>query len=290
MVDRSFMSDAEREGILHALNAALREGGTILRKGGSSVDAVEAAIVILEDAPQFNAGKGSVFNAIGKNEVDASIMDGNTLQSGAVAGAMSIRNPIQAARLVIEHSPHVYLQGAGADDFAAAEGVVPVSPEYFYTDRRWNQLQEVQDGAKRSDDEKFGTVGAVALDRSGNLAAGTSTGGLTKKCFGRVGDSSIIGAGTYAQNDACAVSGTGEGEYFIRLAVAKSICSRVVYGSLALHEAVDATIAGDLTHLGGFGGVIAIDRNGTVVMRFNTKGMYRGSISSIADPEVAIYE
>lgn len=281
------------------LEEALSAGHLILRNGGSSLDAVVAAITVMEDSPLFNAGKGAVFTSEGTNELDASIMDGATLQAGAVAGVKRVKNPILLARAVMEKSQHVMMAGAGAEKFAEEQGLELVDPSYFFTQRRWDQLQRAKEreaGAQLTaqaelgpDDLKFGTVGAVALDRNGNLAAATSTGGLTNKRFGRVGDSPIIGAGTYADNRSCAVSATGTGEYFIRAAVAHDICARMRYGGLTLQEAAEQVIMKELVDLGGDGGVIALDRNGNIAMPFNTEGMYRGSIDKSGKMVIEIY-
>ena len=266
---------------------AIRAGHDVLRAGGTSVDAVQAAIVVLEDSPLFNAGKGAVFTSAGTNELDAAIMDGRTLAAGAVAGVRHIRNPIALARLVMERSGHVMLIGAGAEAFAREQGMPLVRKRYFFTERRWQSLQAVKaaerQGGRRAEtnmqrhfNEHHGTVGAVALDAEGNLAAGTSTGGITNKHWGRVGDSPIIGAGTYASNDSCAVSGTGTGEYFIRNVVAADICARVKYAHATVQEAADAVINHELVAQGGDGGVIALARDGRYAATFNTPGMYRG--------------
>src|SRR5690606_14324620 len=240
-----------------------------------------------------------VFTSEGTNELDASIMDGATLQAGAVAGVKRVKNPILLARAGMEKSQHVMMAGAGAEKFAEEQGLELVDPSYFFTQRRWDQLQRAKEreaGAQLTaqaelgpDDLKFGTVGAVALDRNGNLAAATSTGGLTNKRFGRVGDSPIIGAGTYADNRSCAVSATGTGEYFIRAAVAHDICSRMRYGGLSLQEAAEQVIMKELKELGGDGGVIALDRQGNIAMAFNTEGMYRGSIDKSGKMVIEIY-
>jgi beta-aspartyl-peptidase (threonine type) len=279
------------------LAEALRAGHAILVAGGSSLDAVEAAIRILEDSPLFNAGKGAVFTHEGRNELDASIMDGKTLKAGAVAGVTIIRNPIRAARAVMDQSKHVMMAGRGAELFATKAGLEIVDPSYFWTERRWKALQqELLEEQKKPatqpdhiEPEKFGTVGAVALDRHGNLAAGTSTGGMTNKMFGRIGDSPVIGAGTYADNNSCAVSATGDGEYFIRLGVARDIAALMQYRGMAVREAADEVIHRKLTGLGGGGGVIALDRQGNFAMPFNTEGMYRGWIDAEGRVTVEIY-
>jgi len=281
------------------LELALREGHKALQKeGGTSLDAVEAAIKVLEDSPLFNAGKGAVFTREGRNELDASVMDGNSGKAGAVAGVTRVRNPIAAARAVMEKSPHVLLVGEGADRFALGKGVAEVSPTYFWTEERWQQLRDAQaDQAKqgkgaapRGAVSYFGTVGAVAVDRAGNLAAGTSTGGMTSKWPGRVGDSPLIGAGTYAENGACAVSGTGHGEVFIRHVVAHDIAARVKYKKLSVRQAADEVMNALPKEEGGVGGVIVIDREGNFATPFNTEGMYRGHITRDGKVQIAIYE
>jgi beta-aspartyl-peptidase (threonine type) len=294
------------------LTEALIAGYEILANGGSSVEAVEKAIQIMEDSPLFNAGKGSVFNADGENEMDASIMEGSQLNAGAVAQVNGIKNPISAARLVMEKSPHVMMVGKGAVEFAKEHNLELVDSNYFFDERRWNQWQNIKGSNdqqldhsdERSDanqnqfdiefnervDQKFGTVGAVAIDKEGNIAAGTSTGGMTNKMYGRVGDSPIIGAGTYANNKTCGVSSTGHGEYFIRAVVAHDIAALIEYKSLSLEDAAREVIHKKLVKLGGSGGVIAVDSKGNYSLTFNTEGMYRGVISNGSDPEVFIYK
>ncbi|RKH34032.1 isoaspartyl peptidase/L-asparaginase [Corallococcus praedator] len=358
----------EREAAMRAvLTQALQAGHAVLAKGGRSLDAVTAAIHVLEDSPYFNAGKGAVFNHDGVNELDAALMDGKTRAAGAVAGVRHIQNPIDLARRVMEKSPHVMMVGDGAEAFAQSQGMPLVDAKYFYTEERWQGLQRAleQEKAKAAPpatpsqppatqppagtpgaapvspgeppatpgaspvspaspstqqgpqpatpgqppatsgkspasslepgmdpvtgDHKFGTVGAVALDQQGNLAAGTSTGGMTNKRFGRVGDSPIIGAGTYA-DERCAVSATGHGEFFIRYTVARDICARVEYQDLPLPEAANVVIHDVLVKAGGEGGVIAMDRQGTVAMPFNSTGMYRGYIGEDGTPSVAIFQ
>lgn len=284
---------AEREyAYRHALTQSLIAGHTVLAAGGSSMDAVIAAIVVMEDSPLFNAGKGAVFSHAGRNELEASIMDGATRMAGAVAGVTTIRNPIRAAHTVMTKSAHVMLIGQGAETFAAEQGLEIVDPSYFYTQHRWDQLQKAvaKESVLRDHDadpgtplpdvnEKRGTVGAVALDRYGNLAAGTSTGGLTNKRYGRVGDSSIIGAGTYADNRSIAVSATGTGEMFIRTAAAFNTAAQVRLQGIPIAEAADNTLA-EIAAMGGDGGLIVLDMRGNYAMRFNTSGMYRGTISN----------
>jgi beta-aspartyl-peptidase (threonine type) len=285
ILKKDMTPDSEQQ-YTSTLAAALEAGYRILNDGGSSLDAVETTIRVMEDSPLFNAGKGAVFTNQGKNELDASIMDGATLQAGAVAAVTTIKNPIAAARKVMTNSKHVLLTGRGAELFAAEQGLEIVDPEYFFEKRRWDALLKARDKTQSSlapstdEPAKFGTVGAVALDRAGNLAAGTSTGGLTNKLYGRVGDSPIIGAGTYANNQTCAVSGTGEGEYFMRLLVAYDISAQMEYKGMSLRDAVTNDIKEKLTKLGGEGGVIALDRNGDIAMTFNTPGMYRGYVKS----------
>jgi beta-aspartyl-peptidase (threonine type) len=264
------------------LTEAVRAGQQILAKGGAALDAVEAAVRVLEDSPHFNAGKGAVFTADGKNELDASIMNGTTGAAGAVAGVTRIKNPISLARLVMEKSPHVLLISDGAEVFAKEQGIDWVDPSYFHTERRWKELQEIKEKEKqkktsdaREADDIYGTVGAVALDQAGHLAAATSTGGMTNKRHGRVGDSPIIGAGTYADDKTCAVSGTGKGEYFIRTVAAHELCTLVGYKAMSIEQAADAVVA-RITDLGGDGGVIVVDPAGRIALRFNTPAMCRG--------------
>jgi len=264
------------------LTEALAAGFEILEKGGSSMDAVETTIRIMEDSPLFNAGKGAVFTNAGTNELDASIMDGSTLQAGAVAGVKTIKNPISAARKVMEETWHVMLAGDGADYFAKEQGLEIVNNDYFYTERRWKALQKAQDA------EKYGTVGCVALDRNGNLAAGTSTGGLTNKRWGRIGDTPIVGAGNYANNQTCGVSGTGQGEYFIRGNMAFDVSALMNYSSLSVEQAARQVID-KLSGRGGRGGLIAMDKNGNIAMPFNTEGMYRGYYLNGSKPVIKIY-
>jgi beta-aspartyl-peptidase (threonine type) len=284
----------EREQAYHAaLRQALDSGYAVLANGGKSVDAVIAAIKIMEDSPLFNAGKGAVFTHDGRNELDASIMDGSNLMAGAVAGVTTIKNPITAAYAVMTRSEHVMLTGKGADEFAATQGLEIVPPSYFFDSARYRQLLKAKgDGARSAlpNDKKFGTVGCVALDRYGNLAAGTSTGGMTNKRYGRVGDSPIIGAGTYANNLTCAVSATGWGEYFIRLNVAHDVHALMEYGNLSLQQAADSVVMKKLPGLGGDGGIIALDRQGNFAMPFCTEGMYRGYITREGGGKTFIYK
>lgn len=271
------------------LEEALNTGYEILKSGGSSLDAVQATVNILEDSPLFNAGKGAVFSAEGRNELDASIMDGKTLNAGAVAGVIHTKNPIDLARLVMDSSKHVMMVGKGAEEFGKQFDVEFVDPEYFKTEERWEALQRAKKKEK-SPDEKMGTVGCVALDKNGNLAAATSTGGMTNKKFKRVGDSPIIGAGTYANNNTCAVSATGHGEYFIRNCVTYDISALMEYRNLSLKDASERVIMRKLKDQGGDGGIIAIDKNGNVSMTFNTPGMFRGYRVSGKDPVVKLFK
>lgn len=286
------------------LNEALQKGYDTLSKGGTSIDAVIVSIKILEDSPLFNAGKGSVFSADGKNEMDASIMNGKTLMAGSVAGVRTIKNPITAARCVMEKSPHVMMVGAGAEKFAKQCKCEFADTTYFFEQKRWDQLQKIKKSEQQqldhSDttssidvdlkDKKFGTVGLVALDKYGNLAAGTSTGGMTNKKFGRVGDAPIIGAGTYANNKTCAVSCTGHGEFFIRSVVAYDVSALMEYKGLSLTDAANEVVMKKLVTLGGEGGLIAIDAKGNITMPFNSAGMYRGFMKSDGTKELLIYK
>ena len=280
-----------------ALNRALVAGSAILAEGGTSMDAVEAAVVVLEDDPNFNAGRGSVFTYKGRNEMDAAFMDGETREAGAVAGSTTTKNPIKLARAVKDQSPHVLLSRDGANEFAVLRGLEQAGPQWFATDERYRQLEELKarqagkDGDKVSYfdiDMKYGTVGAVAVDQSGNVAAGTSTGGLTGKRWGRIGDSPIIGAGTYADNRACAISATGAGEYYIRLGVAHEICARMRFKGEDAKTAADKVMV-ELGELGGTGGVIVAAPDGTFAWSFNTPGMYRGKANSAGVKMVGIY-
>jgi beta-aspartyl-peptidase (threonine type) len=290
-LSRNEISEAQEQEYLDGLGAALDAGYAELERGGASLDATIAAVRVLEDNPLFNAGRGAVLNRDGMAELDASVMDGRTLAAGAVSGLRHVKNPIDLARLVMDHSPHVMLVGSGAEEFARSKGVEMVSNEYFRTPVRQQQLQRALRGAVTKENEliAFGTVGAVALDGSGNVAAATSTGGMTGKRWGRVGDSPIIGAGTYASNVSCAVSATGHGEYFIRTVVAHDICAQVEYLKIPLAQAVDNVLNGKMKALGGNGGVIAIDARGEIVLEFNSEGMFRGVVTSEGRREVAIY-
>lgn len=293
----------EREAAYKAkLEEAIRVGYNILKNGGSSLDAVEKTINIMEDSPLFNAGKGSVFTNAGTIEHDASIMDGKNLNAGASAGTTTVKNPINLARAVMDKSPHVMLSGEGANTFAKEQGLQIVEPDYFYTERRFKSLQYIKEKAELDHDtkvsfydadiknSKFGTVGCAALDKYGNLAAGTSTGGMTNKRWGRIGDSPIIGAGTYANNKTCAVSSTGWGEYFIRGMVAYDISALMEYKGLSLKEASKEVIQNKLTELGGTGGIVAVDKNGNMVAEFNTAGMYRATMNDKGELTIGIYK
>jgi beta-aspartyl-peptidase (threonine type) len=286
------------------LTEAVTTGYDLLQKGKSSLDAVEAVIRIMEDSPLFNAGKGAVFTHEGTNELDASIMDGKNMKAGAVAGVKHIKNPISLARLVMEQSPHVMMAGEGAEAFALQHGIEMMPTEYFRTERRWKQLQQTLEKERQQSDslkqikmnavpfekeEELGTVGCVALDEFGNLAAGTSTGGMTNKRYGRIGDSPIIGAGTYANNNTCAVSATGDGEYFIRSVVAHDISALMEYSNLSVQAAAETVIA-KVGKLGGTGGVICLDKNGNLALTFNSEGMYRAYMDDNNKPVVLIYK
>jgi len=291
---RSSMTAEKETAYKDGLQRAIFSGETILKKGGTSFDAVEAAIRTLEDNPLFNAGRGSVFTHDGKHEMDASIMNGKDLMAGAVAGVQNIKNPIGLARLVMERSEHVLLAGAGAIEFAKKMKAEFMPDDYFFVQLRHDQLQQaiksdsiVMDHTP--DEKKFGTVGAVALDIHGNLAAGTSTGGMTNKKHGRVGDTPIIGAGTYANNKTCAVSCTGHGEYFIRSVVAYDISCLIEYKNLSLKEACDIVVKDKLVKLGGEGGLIALDTQGNIELPFNSDGMYRASLKEDEEMYIGIY-
>ena len=302
---KSEMSAAREKEYRAKLTEALMTGYGILKKGGDGLDAVEATIRLMEDSPLFNAGKGAVFTNAGTNELDASIMDGRTLKAGAVASLKHIKNPISLARLVMEKSKHVMMVGEGAETFARQQGIELVPQSYFYTEDRWKALQREkaaeEEKNKAPKDKKqerqhaeplthaYGTVGAVALDQGGNIAAGTSTGGMSNKKWGRVGDSPIIGAGTFANNQTCGISATGDGEYFIRLGVARDLSALLEYKGLSLKEAAD-TVIEKVGKLGGKGGLIAIDKGGNIAMSFNTSGMYRGHVSPDGQPVIEIYK
>ncbi|TAN03449.1 MAG: isoaspartyl peptidase/L-asparaginase [Rhodanobacteraceae bacterium] len=288
-VIRRDMDAATEHAVRDALAEALRRGHARLAAGGSALDAVAAAVTTLEDAPYFNAGHGAVFTHDGHNELDAAIMDGAALRAGAIAGVQRVRNPIVLARAVMEHSQHVMLAGAGAESFAEAQGVALVDPGYFRTERRWRELEAAKTQARQGGPvDHFGTVGAVALDAQGRLAAATSTGGMTDKRWGRIGDAPVIGAGTYA-NAACAMSGTGWGEFYIRTAAAHAVCMRVAAMHETVGEAAARVINGEIPALGGSGGAIVLGADGAFAMPFNTDGMYRGRVGSDGVPHVAIW-
>ncbi|MFN3585539.1 isoaspartyl peptidase/L-asparaginase family protein [Phenylobacterium sp.] len=321
VIERADLTPEQDKAYREAMAKVATVGAEVLKRGGSALDAIEAAIRILEDDPLFNSGRGAVFTAEGRNELDSSVMDGATLKAGAVAGVTTTRHPISLARAVMEKSPHVMLMGAGADAFARTQGLEQVDPSYFFTQRRWDALEKAlkeqglpipakpagvpekadqraelqfDEGGHRANlaqvEKKYGTVGVVALDSQGNVAAGTSTGGTTAKRWGRVGDSPIIGAGTYASNKSCAVSATGTGEYFIRLTVAREICALVEYRGLSLQAAADQVIQKELTALGGDGGIIAVAPDGQMAWSFNTSGMYRARIADGQPLTVGIYK
>ena len=308
VIERSQLTPEQEAAYRAAMTRVTEAGAKVLKDGGSAMDAIEATIHLLEDDPLFNAGRGAVFTAEGRNELDAAMMDGKTLKAGAVAGVTRTRHPISLARAVMEKSPHVMLIGAGADAFSKAEGLEQVDPSYFFTERRWKSLEtfakannlpvpvrpagvKTPDSAEglAHDEGKHGTVGVVALDSQGNVAAGTSTGGTTGKRWGRVGDSPIIGAGTYASNASCAVSATGTGEYFIRLTVARDVCALVELKGLSLQAAADEVVQKKLTALGGDGGIIAVAPDGQMAWSFNTSGMYRAWVKSDGSRGVAIF-
>jgi L-asparaginase / beta-aspartyl-peptidase len=294
-IDPSSLTEEQREAYLVKLAEALKAGEDLLQKGGSSLDVVEVVVKILEDSPLFNAGRGAVFNIEGKNELDASIMCGETLNAGAVSGITNIKNPVSAARKVMENSPHVFLSGKGAETFSYEQGLEVVDPSYFFDQRRWEQYREyLRSSVNRSrsslDHEvKLGTVGAVALDKEGNISAATSTGGMTGKRYGRIGDSPIIGAGNYANNKSCGVSATGHGEFFIRNMVAHDISARMLYKGQTLEEAATDVIQVSLKEQGANGGIIAIDKDGNVVMEFNTTAMFRGFVNSAGEKGAWIF-
>jgi L-asparaginase / beta-aspartyl-peptidase len=323
-ITRASMTPEKDKSYREALETALKKGYEVLRNGGTSIDAVEATVRVMEDSPLFNAGKGAVFTHEGKNELDAAIMEGKNLKAGAIAGVTTVKNPISTARKVMENSEHVMLVGKGAEEFAKIQKQEIVHPSYFYTENRWKGLQNAikedksqldhtipaspievpknQKGKKTSynqstiednalfEGRKFGTVGAVALDQYGNLAAATSTGGMTNKRWNRVGDAPIIGAGTYANNATCAISATGHGEFFIRSVVGHDVSALMEYKGLSLKDATDEVVMNKLVKIGGEGGLIAVDRNGNVAMPFNSEGMYRGYITADGKVYINIYK
>ncbi len=278
------MTDEKYKEYYDALDSALKIGEKILKDGGTSLDAIEKTIHFMEDSPLFNSGKGAVFTHDGKNELDASVMLGNGRKAGAIGGVTNVKHPISGAIAVMEKSDHVMMVGKGAEEFCKLNGLEIVDPSYFRTERRWNSLQKILEKEKdmgalyENPDYKYGTVGAVALDKSGNIAAGTSTGGMTNKRYNRIGDSPIIGAGTYADNNTCGVSCTGHGEFFIRYAVAYDVAARMEYKNESVAEAAEYVINKKLVDAKGSGGLIALDAYGNVSMPFNTPGMYRGYI------------
>ena len=288
-IKRGSVSDSLEQELTKTLQASLRKGRAIIIDGGSSLDAVQTAIKHLEDSPLFNAGKGSVFTYDETNEMDSAIMDGATGNAGAATGIKTIKNPIEVARAVLDNSVHVFLSGAGAEEFAIEQGLTQVEPSYFFTQKNYDKVIEVKASMKDIKQDKLGTVGAVALDTHGTIAAGTSTGGMTNKRYGRIGDVPVIGAGTYAENGVCGISATGHGEYFIRYVVAHDIAARMKYANQSIHQAADEVIT-VLKEKGGLGGVIGLDSKGNVVMPFNTLGMFRGYISLDGEPVVAMYK
>lgn len=283
-ISKGAMTSEMETAYRRVLDSVITLGYQWLSDGKTALEVVEACVVLLEDHPLFNAGRGAVFNHDGIHELDASIMNGANLEAGAVGSLKRIKNPIKAARAVLEHSEHVFLVGEGAESFAANHGIEFVDQDYFFTESRWKALQKVKEAEniKISTDaqDKHGTVGCVALDKQGNLAAATSTGGMTNKKYGRVGDSPIIGSGTYADNRTCAISCTGHGEYFMRLNIAYNIHAQMLYGNKSLMDAANHAIHKELSHLGGDGGIIGIDTRGQVVMIFNSEGMYRAKANA----------
>ncbi len=301
-IKKEFMTPEKEEAYTKKLQEALDTGYKILENGGTAIEAVQRTINIMEDSPLFNAGKGAVFNSLGKQEMDASIMDGKTLNAGAVAGVSHIKNPINAAILVKDSTKHILLSGKGAEDFAQQYNLQFEDESYFYTDKRYQQLQKAQkkekvlldhtafDNAELIDDHQYGTVGCVALDKDQNIAAGTSTGGMTNKKFGRIGDSPIIGAGNYANNKTCGVSCTGTGEFFMRTLAAHEVSNLMMYKNYDLKEALKQVIHVAIDSLGGSGGMIALDKNANIAWDFNTAGMYRGFKKSTGENIVEIYK
>jgi len=295
---KSLMTEAKEKEYKSGLKAALDAGYQILENGGSSIDAVEAAVSTLEDFPLFNAGKGAVFTNKGTHEMDASIMDGSNLEAGAVSGVSRVKNPVQFARVIKEKSGHVFLSGIDAENYAQSMGLKIEEDSYFYEEGRYKQWQDVKDSdsyqldhsdKQETGEKKFGTVGAVALDMNGNIAAATSTGGMTNKKYGRVGDTPMIGAGTYANNKTCAVSCTGHGEYFIRAVVAYDVSCLMEYKGLNRNDACEEVVNKKLVDLGGEGGLVALDAKGNICMSFNSEGMYRGFKHSKNGEQIEIY-
>ncbi|NOR28312.1 MAG: beta-aspartyl-peptidase [Lutibacter sp.] len=302
-IKREYFTHEQQEAYSKKLEEALNAGYTILENGGISLDAIQAAINVMEDSPLFNAGKGAVYNNEGNQEMDAAIMDGNTLNSGAVAGVNHIKNPILAARIVMDSSKHVLLSGKGAELMAKKYGIEMVDSSYFFTEKRLNQLKKIQGKEKTQldhtaflikneliDDHKYGTVGAVAIDKNGNIAAGTSTGGMTNKKYGRIGDVPIIGAGTYANNLTCGISATGTGEYFMRTVAVHEVSSLIQYKGMTAKEALHEVLFNQIGPLGGEGGMILMDKNGDVSWDFNSTGMFRGYKKSDGDTKIEMFE
>ncbi len=292
VMSRDRMSEEKQKEYIAKLDEAISKGHSILRDGGTAMEAVQRTINILEDSPLFNAGKGAVFNHEGYNELDASIMDGQTLNAGAVAGITNVKNPINLAYEVMANSDHVLLSGSGAQEFAKTRNIEMVDTSYFATPSRLEALKRAQNKTAllNWEDKKFGTVGCVALDKDGNIVAGTSTGGMTNKRWNRIGDSPIIGAGTYANNATCGVSSTGWGEYFIRLAVAHDISAQMLYKNTSLQEAAEDVILKKLPEIGGDGGIVALDKDGNISMVFNTPGMFRASIDKNGEKTIKIFK
>ncbi|MEN8118138.1 MAG: isoaspartyl peptidase/L-asparaginase [Bacteroidota bacterium] len=290
VMSKDRISEEKREEYKAKLNEALEVGEEMIKNGAAATDVVVEVIKVMEDSPLFNAGKGAVFTHDGINELDASIMEGSTLNAGAVAGVRDIKNPIEAAREVMNNSVHVFLSGEGASEFAKKQELKIVPNKYFYTESRYQSLQRLlKRERERTQKDNMGTVGCAVLDTRGNLCAGTSTGGMTNKRYGRIGDAPVIGAGTYANNKTCAVSCTGHGEYYIRLSFARDISAMMEYKGLNITDACREEIS-KLSELKGTGGVIGLDANGNVAMEFNTSGMFRGYIKSTGEREVAIFK
>ena len=302
-IKKEYFTEEQQKAYTTTLQEALNAGYEVLENGGVSLDAVQEAIKVLENSPLFNAGKGAVYNSDGNQEMDAAIMDGETLNAGAVAGVNHIKNPILAARMVMDSTSHVLLSGKGAEILASKFGLEMVDSSYFFTEKRMNQLKEVQGKEKTSldhtaflikneliDDHKYGTVGAVAIDKNGNIAAGTSTGGMTNKKYGRIGDVPIIGAGTYANNKTCGISATGTGEFFIRSVAAHEVSSLIMYKNLSPANALHEVLFKQIGPLGGEGGMILIDKNGNVYWDFNSSGMFRAYKKSDGDSKIEMFE
>ena len=302
-IKKEYFTEAQQTAYTQKLQEALNAGYSVLENGGISLDAIQAAINIMENSPLFNAGKGAVYNSDGNQEMDAAIMDGNTLNAGAIAGVNHIKNPILAARMVMDSSKHVLLSGKGAEIMAEKYGIEMVDSSYFFTEKRMNQLKKLQGKEKTEldhtaflikneliDDHKYGTVGAVAIDKSGNIAAGTSTGGMTNKKYGRIGDVPIIGAGTYANNLTCGISATGTGEYFIRTVAAHEVSSLIKFKGYSPSEALHEVLFNQIGPLGGEGGMILLDKNGEVFWDFNSSGMFRGYKKSTGEIKIEMFE